>query len=115
MAYPKPTSESIAIVGSGCRYPGTANTPSKLWNLLKEPHDLSRKAPSSRYNVDGFYHENGEYHGTTNAPKAYFFDEDPRYFDGMSFLKHIIATHSNEFVINSDPICGFNIPPCYEK
>ncbi|KAJ0120669.1 Nonribosomal peptide synthetase 14 [Diaporthe amygdali] len=85
MAYVQATSEPIAIIGSGCRYPGTANTPSKLWSLLKEPYDLSKKAPTSRYNVDGFYHENGEHHGTTNAPNAYWFQEDPRLFDASFF------------------------------
>lgn len=97
MAYVQATSEPIAIIGSGCRYPGTANTPSKLWSLLKEPYDLSKKAPTSRYNVDGFYHENGEHHGTTNAPNAYWFQEDPRLFDGMSFYS---ISHSKIVVIS---------------
>lgn len=87
MGYVKPTSEPIAIVGSGCRYPGMVNSPSKLWGLLKEPHDLTKKAPASRYNVDGFHHENGEHHGTTNAPNAYWIDDsqDPRRFDASFF------------------------------
>lgn len=35
--------EPIAINGSGCRFPGRADEPSKLWELLKEPKDLLTK------------------------------------------------------------------------
>ncbi|KAK3317281.1 putative polyketide synthase [Cercophora scortea] len=77
--------EPIAIVGSGCRFAGGATSPSKLWELLSHPIDLTRKVPSDRFNVDGFYHPNGEYHGTTNAPKAYFLDQDHRVFDASFF------------------------------
>ncbi|KAK7749846.1 putative Hybrid PKS-NRPS biosynthetic cluster [Cytospora paraplurivora] len=87
MAYIPAKNEPIAIIGSHCRFPGPATTPSKLWDLLKDPVDLSRKAPSSRWNVDGFFHSNGEYHGATNAPKGYFLadEQDPRFFDASFF------------------------------
>lgn len=87
MAYIVSKNEPIAIIGSHCRFPGPSTTPSKLWGLLKDPVDLSRPTPSSRWNVDGFYHPDGEHHGTTNAPKAYFLadDQDPRFFDASFF------------------------------
>ncbi|KAI0866014.1 hypothetical protein F4860DRAFT_509196 [Xylaria cubensis] len=72
------TPEPIAIIGSGCRFPGGSNSPSKLWELLKNPGDLSAKVPSNRFNVDTFYHPT--HHGTTNATKSYFLDEDVTQF-----------------------------------
>ncbi|KAL4971438.1 polyketide synthase [Aspergillus desertorum] len=77
--------EPIAIVGSSCRFPGRASSPSQLWNLLKEPYDLLREIPSSRFNPKGFYHPNGDYHGSTNVTHSYLLDEDPCLFD-HSFL-----------------------------
>ena len=77
--------EPIAIIGSGCRFPGGADTPSKLWEILKNPRDLSTKIPNQRFNVDAFYHPDGSYHGRTNAPYAYFLDENIRAFDANFF------------------------------
>lgn len=68
--------EPIAIIGSGCRFPGGSDTPSKLWSLLQSPHDLSRKPSSSRFNIDSFYHPTGTHHGTTNATKSYWLEDD---------------------------------------
>ena len=57
--------EPIAIIGSSCRFPGGASSTSKLWDLLKEPRDLLTEIPPDRFNPNGFYHENGEYHGVS--------------------------------------------------
>ncbi|KAL2169493.1 hypothetical protein VTG60DRAFT_5962 [Thermothelomyces hinnuleus] len=85
MAYKTPISEPIAIVGAACRFAGGATTPSRLWQLLEKPTDLSQEIPASRFNVEAFYHPDGEYHGTTNSPKAYFIDQDHRVFDAAFF------------------------------
>ncbi|KAK3372638.1 hypothetical protein B0H63DRAFT_439937 [Podospora didyma] len=85
MAYKNPISEPIAIIGSSCRFTGGATSPSKLWDLLSYPTDLSVPIPPERFNIKAFYHPDGEYHGTTNSPKAYFLDEDHRVFDASFF------------------------------
>lgn len=85
MSYKKPISEPIAIVGSGCRFPGHSSTPSKLWNLLINPQDLSKEVPENRFKIAGFYHPDGEHHGTTNAAKSYWLEEDHRVFDASFF------------------------------
>ncbi|KAL8727344.1 MAG: hypothetical protein Q9166_006112 [cf. Caloplaca sp. 2 TL-2023] len=86
MAYTHSPKEPIAIIGSGCRSPGDSTSPSKLWDLLRSPRDLSKKIPSeSRFNADGFYHPNGEHHGSSNVTKSYFLDENPRLFDSGFF------------------------------
>lgn len=78
--------EPIAIIGSGCRFPGGSNTPSKLWELLREPRDLLRKVPPGRrFNPEAFFHSDPEHHGTTDVQSSYFLDEDPAEFDSGFF------------------------------
>ncbi|PQE13558.1 polyketide synthase protein [Rutstroemia sp. NJR-2017a BVV2] len=77
--------EPIAVIGTGCRFPGGASSPSKLWNLLHHPYDLTQKVPPSRFNINAFYHPDGEHHGTTNTSKSYFLSEDPTKFDATFF------------------------------
>ena len=75
--------EPIAIIGSGCRLPGGACSPSKLWELLRNPRDLLRKI--DRFDTDGFYHPDGRHHGTANVQHAHLLDEDFRLFDAGFF------------------------------
>jgi hybrid polyketide synthase/nonribosomal peptide synthetase ACE1 len=79
------TVEPIAIIGTGCRFPGDSDTPSKLWNILRSPRDLLREVPSERYNAEAFYHPDPKHHGTTDVRKSYFLDEDPTSFDTSFF------------------------------
>ncbi|KAI1635698.1 beta-ketoacyl synthase [Biscogniauxia mediterranea] len=79
------TPEPIAIIGSSCRLPGGANSPSKLWELLKHPVDLLGEIPHNRFSPSGFYHENAEHPGTTNVTKAYLLQEDLWSFDNDFF------------------------------
>jgi len=51
-----PTTEPIAVIGLGCRLPGGADTPSKLWDLLVESRDCLTEPPKDRFNLKGFYH-----------------------------------------------------------
>jgi hybrid polyketide synthase/nonribosomal peptide synthetase ACE1 len=80
-----PISEPIAIIGTGCRFPGGASQPSKLWSLLQNPHNVASRIPNERFNIDGFYHRDGSHHGTTNVQESYFLEEDHRRFDAQFF------------------------------
>lgn len=83
-------SEPIAIIGTGCRLPGEANTASKLWDILHKPRDLLREI--DRFSVDGFYHEDGSHHGTANVRHSYLLSEDFRVFDPEFFnIKRVEA------------------------
>ncbi|KAF3480350.1 Beta-ketoacyl synthase, active site protein [Arthroderma uncinatum] len=82
---PRSTPEPIAIVGVGCRFPGNANTPSKLWDLLNEPYETGKDIPINRFNLNKFYHPDGSHHGTCNVKRTYFLDEDVRVFDAGFF------------------------------
>lgn len=77
--------EPIAIIGTACRFPGGANTPLKLKNLIQSPYDLSKTVPANRFNPSGFFHSDPSHHGTTNANKAYFLEEDIYNFDTAFF------------------------------
>lgn len=80
-----PPHEPIAVIGSGCRFPGNASSPSKLWELLHHPRDVLSKIPVSRFNTNGIYHENAMHHGSTNVRDSYLLDEDHRVFDARFF------------------------------
>ena len=79
--------EPIAIIGSGCRFPGGANTPSALWDLLREPRDVLRTKidRARRFDPEAFYHADPDHHGTTNVQSSYLLDDDPANFDGAFF------------------------------
>ncbi|KAI4158636.1 MAG: hypothetical protein L6R39_000491 [Caloplaca ligustica] len=82
---PRAGNEPIAVVGSACRFPGKATSPSKLWELLKAPNDLSREIPQERFNVDRFYHPDNMHHGTSNVRHSYVLEEDFKAFDANFF------------------------------
>lgn len=78
-------SEPIAVVGSGCRFPGGATSPSSLWRLLENPRDVSEGIKDDRFQLKGYYHPNGAHHGTTNVQRAYMLEENVRLFDATFF------------------------------
>ncbi|KAI0163992.1 beta-ketoacyl synthase [Xylariaceae sp. FL1272] len=78
------TPEPIAVVGIACSFAG-ADTPSRFWELLKHPQDLSTRVPTSRFHIDDFYHPDPTYHGTTNVTQSYFLEQDVTKFDNNFF------------------------------
>ena len=80
MAY---INEPIAVVGSGCCFPGGASSPSKLWDLLHTPRDVQRKI--DRFTAEYYHNEDGHYHGASNVLAAYLLEEDHRLFDHQFF------------------------------
>ncbi|KAI6713206.1 hypothetical protein JHW43_004291 [Diplocarpon mali] len=77
--------EPIAIVGTGCRFPGGASSPSKLWEMLLDKRDALRPIPMDRWNSDGFHHSNGERAGALNVKHAYLLRENVREWDASFF------------------------------
>jgi amino acid adenylation domain-containing protein len=45
----------IAIVGMGCVFPGSVDSPQSLWTLLREGRDAITQVPPDRWNLDGVY------------------------------------------------------------
>ncbi|UKZ78777.1 putative Hybrid PKS-NRPS biosynthetic cluster [Trichoderma virens FT-333] len=78
--------EPIAVIGSACRFPGGASSPSKLWKLLQQPRDVVKEFDPSRLNLSRFYHKSGDTHGATDVGnKSYLLEEDTRLFDAAFF------------------------------
>lgn len=57
----------IAIVGMGCRLPGGADSPDKLWEMLSQKKSARSETPLSRFNIDAFYHPNGSRNGSVRS------------------------------------------------
>ena len=85
MAPKLPANEPIVIVGSGCRFAGGVNSPSKLWDLLRNPKDVRSDISKSRFNAQGFYHTDGTHHGHMNVLQSYLLEEDTRLVDAEFF------------------------------
>ena len=75
--------EPIAVVGSACRFPGGASSPSKLWKLLEKPRDVLSRI--DRFKAESHYHVDGHHHGSSNVLSAYLLEEDTRTFDPQFF------------------------------
>ncbi|KAI1304521.1 PKS-NRPS hybrid [Xylaria venustula] len=89
-----PVNEPIAIIGTGCRFPGESNKPSKLWDLLRQPRDLLKEIPENRFNTETFYHPQNHHHGTANVQHSYLLEEDLRNFDAQFFGINPVEAHS---------------------
>src|SRR5271169_6192060 len=48
------SSEPIAIVGMGCRFPGGVESPEDLWRLLADGRDAITDAPRDRWDAEEF-------------------------------------------------------------
>lgn len=50
--------EPLAIVGIGCRLPGSADSAERLWNLLRSETDATRVVPETRWNAARYHDQN---------------------------------------------------------
>ena len=47
--------DAFAIIGMGCRFPGSANTPEQFWKLLCDGVDAIAEIPRERFDIDAFF------------------------------------------------------------
>lgn len=98
----------IAIVGLSCRFPGGANNPELLWDMLVEGRDGWTDVPADRYNWKAFYHPNPEARGAHNSRGGHFIDQDISEFDPLFFGL------SSEEASSLDPQQRFQLMTVYE-
>lgn len=79
------SSDSIALVGMSCRFPGGANDPESLWSMLCDGKDTWTEVPTSRFNAEASYHPSSDNPGTTNHRGGHFLDGDVSAFDADFF------------------------------
>ncbi|KAF2202683.1 phenolpthiocerol synthesis polyketide synthase ppsA [Delitschia confertaspora ATCC 74209] len=80
----------IAIVGMGCRFPGSATNPSALWDMLVSKQSARSTTPADRFNIDAFNHPNADRNGTASNPNmnnrgGHFLKDDISAFDAPFF------------------------------
>ena len=81
------TTEPIAIIGMGCRFPGGANDPESFWEILRDGVDTIQEVPSDRWNVDAYYDPTPETPGKTYTRKGGFLSKIDE-FDAEFFGLH---------------------------
>ncbi|WP_020497366.1 type I polyketide synthase [Sciscionella marina] len=70
------TTEPIAIVGIGCRFPGGADTPQRFWELLAGGVDTVAEVPGDRgWDMDAQYDPELSRPGTSYVRSGAFLDE----------------------------------------
>lgn len=76
--------EPIAVIGMGCRFPGSANSPEAFWQLLHEGRDAIREVPAERWDIDAYYDPNPDTPGKMYVRKSGFIDQvdhfEPQFF-----------------------------------
>ncbi|KAI3536794.1 KR domain-containing protein [Colletotrichum abscissum] len=77
--------QPIAIVGLNLKFPGDATSAESFWHMLENARNASSKVPSTRFNVDAFYHPDPNRLDSMRVQNAHFMKEDPRAFDAAFF------------------------------
>ncbi|HKF49640.1 MAG TPA: SDR family NAD(P)-dependent oxidoreductase [Terracidiphilus sp.] len=78
------SSDPIAILGMGCRFPGGANTPDEFWKLLSEGKCASTEIPANRWSVDRLFDADPDERGKMYSRHGCFL-EDIDKFDAQFF------------------------------
>lgn len=84
----------IAIIGMGCRLPGGAHSPEKLWEMLTEGRSGRCEIPDDRWNKDSFFHPDPEAKEAINSRHSYFLQQDIAAFDARFFGVHAPEAHT---------------------
>lgn len=78
------SSEPIAVVGMGCRFPGGADTPEAFWQILSEGRDTLSEIPADRWDWRQYYNPDPDVAGTHYVRHGCFVervgDFDPEFF-----------------------------------
>ncbi|KZS63229.1 polyketide synthase [Mycobacterium kansasii] len=82
----KSSTEPIAVVGMGCRFPGGVNNPEQFWELLCDGRSGIVRVPAERWDADAFYTDDHTVPGTICTRDGGFLtDWQPDEFDAEFF------------------------------
>lgn len=77
--------EPIAIIGMSCRLPGGADTPERLWQILRDGVDVVSEVPPSRWAAGAFYDPDPDAPGKMYSKAGGFLRENIDEFDASFF------------------------------
>ncbi|KAI3334195.1 polyketide synthase-like protein [Ustulina deusta] len=87
--------DPVCIVGMACRLPGGVRSPADLWQFLLKKKSAQGVVPPVRYNIKGYYSQEGDKAGVMNVEGGYFLQEDVRQFDNEFFgINNFEATYA---------------------
>ncbi|MEV0281740.1 type I polyketide synthase [Streptomyces sp. NPDC050610] len=75
--------EPVAVIGAGCRFPGRADSPAALWNMLCEGTDTVGEVPEDRWSVSDLADLEPE--TFERVRRGCFLESDVGAFDPASF------------------------------
>ncbi|KAJ4863699.1 acyl transferase domain-containing protein [Trichoderma breve] len=77
--------EPIAIIGSACRFSGTASNEDGLWQMLSSGRTSWASNARNRFKMESFWHPQAHLPGSTNARGVHLLHQDPAVFDNDFF------------------------------
>ena len=66
------SSEPIAIIGIGCRFPGNISSPEQYWQFLRNGQDAITSIPAERWNADAYFDSDALAPGKMNSLRGGF-------------------------------------------
>lgn len=82
----KSSTEPIAVIGMGCRFPGGVNNPEQFWELLCEGRSGIVRVPANRWDADAYYTDDHTVPGTICSREGGFLTSwQPDEFDAEFF------------------------------
>jgi phthiocerol/phenolphthiocerol synthesis type-I polyketide synthase D len=74
-AFPTDVAEPVAVVGIGCRLPGSVTGPDSFWQLLMDGRDAVDVVPPDRWDADAFYDPDPQAPGRMTTKWGGFVDD----------------------------------------
>lgn len=105
--YERAHSEPIAIVGTGCRFPGGVQDTASYWRMLADGTDAVGEIPSGRWDHEAFYDEEAGKPGKIYTRAGAFLD-DLEHFD------HDFFGISQREAVAMDPAQRLSLQVCWE-